>query len=71
MCYMCERATVDGTVHLVTWENGFSVSAPHISIIFLSFFVFAQDEEQDPLLNSFSHLKEVLNNIKGMWKEKR
>uniref|UniRef100_A0A672QUA1 Uncharacterized protein n=1 Tax=Sinocyclocheilus grahami TaxID=75366 RepID=A0A672QUA1_SINGR len=23
------------------------------------------DEEQDPLLNSFSHLKETLNNIKG------
>lgn len=49
------------------WENGFSVSAPHTSIMFLSFFFSAQDEEQDPLLNSFGHLKEVLNNIKGMW----
>ncbi|KAG7229861.1 hypothetical protein INR49_012411, partial [Caranx melampygus] len=27
------------------------------------------DEEQDPLLNSFSQLKEILNNIKGMWDE--
>lgn len=26
-----------------------------------------QDEEQDPLLNSFGQLKEVLNNLKGMW----
>uniref|UniRef100_A0A3Q2P1D2 Uncharacterized protein n=1 Tax=Fundulus heteroclitus TaxID=8078 RepID=A0A3Q2P1D2_FUNHE len=25
----------------------------------------SQDEEQDPLLNSFGHLKEILNNIKG------
>lgn len=24
-----------------------------------------QDEERDPLLHSFSHLKEVLNNITG------
>uniref|UniRef100_A0A4W5K8C5 Uncharacterized protein n=1 Tax=Hucho hucho TaxID=62062 RepID=A0A4W5K8C5_9TELE len=23
------------------------------------------DEEQDPLLNSFCHLKEILNNMKG------
>uniref|UniRef100_A0A674BYY4 Golgi brefeldin A resistant guanine nucleotide exchange factor 1 n=1 Tax=Salmo trutta TaxID=8032 RepID=A0A674BYY4_SALTR len=23
------------------------------------------DEEQDPLLNNFSHLKEILNNMKG------
>ncbi|ROK15746.1 Golgi-specific brefeldin A-resistance guanine nucleotide exchange factor 1 [Anabarilius grahami] len=25
------------------------------------------DEEQDPLLNSFSHLKETLNNIKALY----
>nr|XP_011733837.1 Golgi-specific brefeldin A-resistance guanine nucleotide exchange factor 1-like [Macaca nemestrina] len=25
------------------------------------------DEERDPLLHSFGHLKEVLNNITGFW----
>lgn len=33
---------------------------------FLSILFIFQDEEQDPLLNSFGQLKEMLNNIKGM-----
>lgn len=36
----------------------------HISVTLVSFPP-AQDEEQDPLLNSFAQLKELLNNIKG------
>lgn len=39
----------------------------HVPIMFLLCFFSTQDEEQDPLLNSFGHLKDVLNNIKGMW----
>lgn len=31
------------------------------------FYFSVQDEEQDPLLNSFGQLKETLNSIKGMW----
>lgn len=38
----------------------------HAHIIFVKI-VSVQDEEQDPLLNSFAHLKETLNGIKGKW----
>lgn len=40
-----------------------------IVLVLVTVLIFVQDEEQDPLLNSFSHLKEVLNNIKGRYSE--
>lgn len=48
-------------------------SKPVILIILCKCFLtnqilfFTQDEEQDPLLNSFGNLKDILNTIKGTW----
>lgn len=47
-------------------ENGVLDVLPRSHHVLMMFFFSAQDEEQDPLLNSFGHLKEILNNIKGM-----
>lgn len=46
--------------------NLYSFPVSHSS--FFNFLILSvQDEEQDPLLNSFRQLKEILNSIKGTW----
>lgn len=42
------------------------ISYPMSDLVHMYFFFHSQDEESDPLLSSFSQLKDILNNISGM-----
>lgn len=59
-CCDRELCPSSGVLDGLSWTVGCN-----LFLIGWCLFVPAQDEEQDPLLNSFAQLKEVLNNIHG------